>query len=213
MGLESCAAESLIGAESNAVKFETSKTEAILLFRRWSHGKNRTWRTIQVGEQNTFFTKEATQWLGIWIDSALTLRDSHHRVLNRAKGAEAAICRLVSKYGVPPASTRNLQQALIHGMLLYGAELTWDGSKKMEKEVQLLTNRMDHPSLGVKETTPLELVITESGLTPARALLDHRQAQFALCLMARPENGGGQEEILEKKSSLTARIKERCGLR
>ena len=31
--------------------------------------------------------------------------------------------------------------------------------------------------------------------------------------MARPENGGGQEEILEKKSSLTARIKKRCGLR
>ena len=34
VGLESCAAESLIWAEGNAVKFETSKTEAILLSRR-----------------------------------------------------------------------------------------------------------------------------------------------------------------------------------
>ena len=83
----------------------------------------------------------------------------------------------------------------------------------MEKEVQLLTNRMGRASLGVRQTTPLGIVMAESALPPARALLDHRQAQFALRLMARPENGGGQEEILERKSSLTARIKERCGLR
>ena len=112
----------------------------------------------------------------IWIDSALTLRDSRRRVLNHAKGGEAAICSLVSKYGVPPASARNLQQALIHRTLLYGAELTCDGSKKMEKEVQLLTNRMGRASLGVRQTTPLGIVMAESGLTPARALLDHRQA-------------------------------------
>ena len=98
-------------------------------------------------------------------------------------------------------------------MLLYGAELTWEGSKKMKKEVQLLTNKMGRASLGVRQTTPRGIVMAESGLTPARALLNHRQAQFALRLMARPDNGGCQEEILEKKSSLIARIKERCGLR
>ena len=64
----------------------------------------------------------------------------------------------------------------MHGMLLYRAELTWDGSKKMEKEVQLLTNRMGRTSLGVRQTTPLGIVMAESGLTPARALFDHRQA-------------------------------------
>ena len=30
--------------------------------------------------------------------------------------------------------------------------------------------------------------------------------------MARPRSGGGQEEILDKKSDLAARIKEKCGL-
>ena len=59
VGLESCAAESHIWAESNAVKFETSKTEAILLSRSRSHEKTRTCRTIQVGEQNIPFAKEA----------------------------------------------------------------------------------------------------------------------------------------------------------
>ena len=44
-----------------------------------------------------------------------------------------------------------------------------------------------------------------------RALLDHRQARFALRLMARPR-GGGEQEILERKSGLTARVREICGL-
>ena len=124
-GLERAAAESLRWAESNAVRFETAKTEAILLSRRRGHGRTRTCRAIRVGDQEIHFARKATRWLGVWIDSALTLRDSRRQVLNRAKGAEAAVRRLVSKYEVPPASARNLQQALVHGTLLYAAELTW----------------------------------------------------------------------------------------
>ena len=60
---------------------------------------------------------------------------------------------------------------------------------------------------------PLGIVAAKSGLTPARALLDFRQARFALRLMARPENGGGREEILRKRSAgHTARIREKSGL-
>ena len=45
------------------------------------------------------------------------------------------------------------------------------------------------------------------------SLLNHRRASFALRLLARPIGGGGQEEILKKRgSSLTAGIKERCGV-
>ena len=52
-----------------------------------------------------------------------------------------------------------------------------------------------------------------SALPPARALLDHRQASFALRLLARPENSGGQEEILRyRNSDLMARIRRICGL-
>ena len=194
VGLERCAAQNLLWAESNAVRFETSKTEAILLSKRRSHGKRRACRAIQVGRLNIHFAREATRWLGIWIDSALTLRDSRHRVLNRAKGTEAAIRRLVSKYGVPPASARNLQQALIHGTLLYGAELTWDGSKKMEKEVQLLTNRMGRASLGVWQTTPLGIVMAESALSPARALLEHRFDAEVFALLRAIQNLNERKE-------------------
>ena len=73
---------------------------------------------------------------------------------------------------------------------------------------------MGRASLGVRQSTPIGIVTAESALTPARALLDHTQARFALRLLARPQGGGGQEEILEKRNSaLTARIRERAGLR
>ena len=73
---------------------------------------------------------------------------------------------------------------------------------------------MGRSSLGVRKRTlaPIGIVTAESALPPARAHLDHRKARFALRLLARPQGGGGQEEILVQNSSLAARIKERCGL-
>ena len=109
---------------------------------------------------------------------------------------------------------RNLQQVIVSGTMLYAQQLSWDGSKKTEREIQTVLNRMGRASLGVRQTTPIGIVTAESGLTPARALLDHTQAHFALRLLARSQGGGGQEEILEKRSlALTARIRERAGLR
>ena len=73
---------------------------------------------------------------------------------------------------------------------------------------------MGRAALGVRRTTPVGIVTTESALPPARALLDHRQASFALRLLARPEGSRGQEEILRyKNSKLTARVRQRCGLK
>ena len=50
--------------------------------------------------------------------------------------------------------------------------------------------------------------MAESGFTPARALLDHRRARFAQRLYARAQRSQGPEEILERESTLTARLKE-----
>ena len=94
------------------------------------------------------FATEATRWSGVWLDSALTLRESRRRSMNRARAAEAQTRRLVSRRGLPPASARNLQNAIVSGTMLYAADLTWDGSKKMEGEVQRTLNRMGRPSLG-----------------------------------------------------------------
>ena len=54
---------------------------------------------------------------------------------------------------------------------------------------------------------PQGILAAESGLTPARALLDHRQARFAYRLHAKPQarDGGGPEEILGRQGTALAR--------
>ena len=47
-------------------------------------------------------------------------------------------------------------------------------------------------------STPQGIVAGESGLTPARALLNHRQARFIQRLYARPRDGGGVTEATKQ---------------
>ena len=72
---------------------------------------------------------------------------------NRALQAEARIRRLMTKYGVPNASAKNLPAASVQGTLMYAAELTWNGRKGMKGECQTAINRMglagDLPGRGI----------------------------------------------------------------
>ena len=139
--------------------------------------------------------------------------DGRRRVLGRTRRADVAVQKIVGKFGVSPASARNLQQALIYDTFLYGVELSWVGTKKEEKKIQVFINRMRRASLGVHRTIPVGTIMAESTLPPAGALLDYCQAPFTLRLLSRPVGGGEQEEIIEKRNSVfTARIKRECGI-
>ena len=75
-------------------------------------------------------------------------------------------------------------------------------------------NRMGRSTLGVFRPTPLGIVAAESGHTPARALLNCRQARFAYRLHARLKDGEGPEEILEREgSALTTGLRAAASLR
>lgn len=55
----------------NTVTYDTSKTEAVLFFKSyWQRlGKQLQETKIEVGSEKIAFNKEATQWLGVWLDS------------------------------------------------------------------------------------------------------------------------------------------------
>ena len=113
------------------MRFETTKTEAILFSRKRKH--RRTQRGFRVGGQLYRFAPEETRWLGIFLDSALTLRENRrYRIGNRQ--AEARLRCIVSQYGVPPGSARTLSMSLVQGTMLYGAGLTWNGQRGVEGE-------------------------------------------------------------------------------
>ena len=98
--------------------------------------------------------------------------------------------------------------------MLYAAELTWNGKEGVEGEYQNAVNRMGRATLGAFRSTPLGIAAAESGLTPARALLNHRQASFARRLHARPRDGDGPEEILDRdRSALVTRLRAAAALR
>jgi hypothetical protein len=67
------------------VVFDAEKTEAILFSRRRSHKKlaNETIKAAPGIEKN--FNHEATRWLGVWLDSQLTLKERHNKMMNKVK--------------------------------------------------------------------------------------------------------------------------------
>ena len=94
------------------------------------------------------FAGEATRWLGIWLDASLNLEENRRRRIGKTRQAEAKLRRIVNQYGVPPASARNLQAAIVQGTMLYASELTWNGQDKVEGPYQLDINRMARATLG-----------------------------------------------------------------
>ena len=93
------------------MRFEENKTEAILFSNRRKHRQCR--REIRVGSSHRVrFVSEATRWLGIWLDASLNLENRRWRI-GKTRQAEAKLRRIVSQYGVPPASARNFQAAIV----------------------------------------------------------------------------------------------------
>ena len=128
-----------------------------------------------MGDQQTHFAKGAVRWLGLWLGSAVALVENR-RCVNRTRQAEARIRRIVSKHGIPPVSARNLQLAVIQVALLYASEIASMGesSAATAGECRRMTSAMGRTTLGCFRSALLEIVMTESKLTPARSLLDSR---------------------------------------
>ena len=130
------------------------------------------------------------------------------------RGQYTPDCRTVNRYGVPPASAGNLQVPLVQGTMLYPAELIRGGQKGVEGEYQRAINRMARSTLGAFSSTPQGILAVESGLTPARVLLDHRQAGFIQHLHARPRDGGRPEEVLAREdAAITVRLRAAASTR
>ncbi|KAI5785453.1 hypothetical protein FPQ18DRAFT_309375 [Pyronema domesticum] len=116
----------------------------------------------------------------------------------------------VGKFGVPPASARNIQIAIIQSTLLYESELSWTGAAPETKDYQLAITRMPRGTTGAFKSTPLGALLAESGLTPAVPLLDHRQSRYTQRILRQPEETRGAKEVLlaTQNSALSQQIKK-----
>ena len=104
--------------------------------------------------------------------------------------------------------------ATFQGTMLYATELIWNSGVGVEDEYQRAINRMGSLTLGVFKSTPLGIIMAESGLTPARALVNRRLAKFIQRLYAGPRGGRGPEEILTREgSAFTVSLRAAVSLR
>jgi hypothetical protein len=148
--------------------------------------------------------------LEVWIDSALRLTTHRQKCIARARATEKQLRRLIGKFGVPPASARNIQIAIIQSTLMYGAELTWTGKAPDAKGYQPAIYRMARGTIGAFQSTPLGPLLAESGMMPAVPLLNHRQSRYAQRILRQPVGTRGAKEILLEimNSALSKRLRE-----
>ena len=111
----------------------------------------------------------------------------------KARTAEIQIKGLTRSYGLAPGLVRRIQIAAVQSIALYGAELWWKGQKNLEDKMQLLVNRQARAITGMYPSTPIQPLLSEAGLVPARILLSHRQRMYAYRLLSLPEDHPAKE--------------------
>jgi len=104
----SAAAAAAIGwAAENGVAFNSGKTEAALFHKKRSAPR----ATVAVGTNSVPFNKEATRWLGIWLDAQLSLKEHHATRMNEGRKALTRLRRLTGQMGLTPANCRKFKHA------------------------------------------------------------------------------------------------------
>jgi ribonuclease HI len=183
----------------NVVQFDAEKTEAVLFTRkrgRQLQDQVRRARII-IGGKRVQFKQEATRWLGIWLDSGLTLKTHYLTRLQKARTAEARLRTLCRTQGLAPGLVRRIQIAAIQATALYGAELWWQGQKDRQRGLQLLINRQARAITGALRSTPIGPLLREAGVGPAEVLLDTRQLEYTKRLLGLPESNPAHQILPE----------------
>lgn len=172
----------------NNVTFDIDKTEAVLFTKKSKIRRNIDKFSIQIKDYAINFNKNATRWLGIFLDTGLSLKEHYNIRFQKAKQKENKLKAISGTFGLASGLVRRVQIAAIQSVALYGAELWWKGQKDAINELQKLINRQSRAITGALPTSPIDLLIKEAEMTPAEPLLDHRQRKYALRALKLPSN-------------------------
>jgi len=169
---------------------------------------------IRVGDHEVSYNKEATRWLGVWLDDMLTLNDHTKKSLVRAKRAQNRVRSLMTKRGLSSEGCKTIQVVAVQAVVLYGSELWWHGQKDRAHEVQVLLNEQGRRVTGCFRTTPQGALMNDPGLRPAVALLHNRARRYKLRQMMMPDAQGRgrmlgvRRNVLERAEGIDELIPE-----
>jgi len=194
--LSAAAAASIEWAAENGVAFDYGKTEGALFHKK----RSAPTATVAVGTNNVPFNKEATRWLGIWLDAQLSLKEHHATRMKEDRKATTRLRRLTGQMGLTPANCRKVMTACVQSATMFGAELWWKGdyatgTQGRAEEIQRLINQEARATTGCFRTTNLGALSMESGLKTATAQLENRQWRFGLRLLSLPLGDQAREVV------------------
>ena len=182
--LSQAAAAAIEWAGKNGVAFDRGKTEAAMFWRKKKGTAAAS--KVKVGDSEVPFNKEATRWLGVWLDSQLTLKEHHASRLKSGRNAMTRLRRLTGKMGLSPANCRRVMVACVQSVAMFGAELWWKGGNVRgmtgrADELQLLVNQQARATTGAFQTTNLGALSMESGLRPLPQVLNGLPVGHRIC--------------------------------
>ena len=193
------AAAAIEWAGKNGVAFDHGKTEAAIFWRKKRKG-TQTEAKVRVGDKEVSFNRAATRWLGVWLDSQLTLKEHHATRFKSGQNAMNRLKWLTGQMGLSPVNCRRVMSACVQSVAMFGAELWWKegnirGMTGRAEELQLLTNREARATTGAFRMTNLGALLMESGLRPATNQLENRQRRFGLRLLSLPQGAMAREVV------------------
>jgi len=200
--LERCAAETTNWAKKNACRFDIEKTEAMLFTRPRKSKEPKMNARVRVGNPEVSYNKEATRWLGVWLDDMLTLNDHTKKRLVKARRALNRVKSLMTKTGLSSEGCKRIQVTAVQAVALYGSELWWHGQENRAQEVQWLLNEQGRRVTGCFRTTPQGALMNDAGLRPAKALLNNWVRQYKLRQMMMPDAQGGGRMLVVQRNVL-----------
>ena len=171
---------------TNNVTFDVDKTEAVLFTKKRKIRQILSNYNIKIQSHAIKFNREATRWLGIWLDAGLSLKEHRQIRLQKAQKAENRLKAISGTFGLASGLVRRVQIAAVQSVALYGAELWWKGQKDAINKLQKLINKQSRAITGALTTSPIDLLLKEAEMTPAEPLLDHKQRKFTLRALKLP---------------------------
>jgi ribonuclease HI len=181
--------------EEHKISFDEDKTEAIIFTRKRKLSKEVQQAKIRLPNFTCSYNKDATRWLGFWLDPKLSFREHFTIRYQKAEKVLRALSALSRKNGLPMSLVHKIQVAAVHSVALYGSEIWWEGQKDKQEKIQKLLNKQARAITGMFKTTPIPILQREANLPDATGLLDARRLGFTLrCL--------GQKEGHPSRSTL-----------
>ncbi|KAI7710683.1 hypothetical protein KC353_g9519, partial [Hortaea werneckii] len=183
--LESIAQHAVEWGDRNKVEFEISKTEVVVFSKQRKVLQESRETSLRIGQRGLAINRDATKWLGFWLDPKLSFKTHFEKRLASAKGALQRIKGLSgSRGGLPMRLMRRVAVAAVNSVALYGAEVWWRGQQDRSKRLQVLLNSQARAITGMLSSTPIHTLLAAACLPRAGQLLDNRQTRFAVRALA-----------------------------